>query len=132
MNNSGKFPFKSIDIREFLTMDAPDEIRIKGHRIGPEHIIEQFQLGESPNQIAQTFPGVDIRIIYAVIAHYLWYQQEVDDYIANLKKETSLAYEEWKKNRTPISRKVEALIRERRQPYPLTQEEQGDENPVLI
>ena len=67
------------DYFEFL---GPDQIRIKGHRIGIEHVIELYREGNSPEQIALCFPGLGLEEIHATITYYLHNQAEVDAYLA--------------------------------------------------
>ena len=60
-----------MQLEDYLDIQGPDVIRIKGHRIGLEHIVERYQEGYSPEQIALDFPGLSPEKIYGAIAYYL-------------------------------------------------------------
>lgn len=49
-----------IDIHNYLEVQASGAVRIKGHRIGIEHIVERYHAGYSPEDIAQDFPGLSL------------------------------------------------------------------------
>ena len=108
-------PLLPIEIAQYLDIQAPDDIRIKGRRIGLEHIIYAYNEGYSPEQIANQFSGLDLKVIYTIIAYYLHYRAEVDAYIAPLDAATETARREWKKQRSPASLRVETILEERRQ-----------------
>jgi uncharacterized protein (DUF433 family) len=65
----------------FDFLDSGD-IRIKGHRIGLEHIIKLYHEGFSPEQIARHYPGLSLEKIHATITYYLQKQEELDQYMA--------------------------------------------------
>lgn len=71
-------------LADYLEIVSPEVIRLKGHRIGLEQIIERYHLGASPEQIALDFPGVSLEMIYGTIAYYLHNRAEVDDYLSRL------------------------------------------------
>lgn len=70
-------------------------VRLKGHRIGIEHIVERYREGWSAEQIALDYPRVELKKIYAVIAYYLYNQTVVDSYVTALNAEGEAAYQEW-------------------------------------
>jgi uncharacterized protein (DUF433 family) len=80
---------------DYLEIIAPDVVRVKGHRIGLEHIVERYHLGLSPEQIALDFPGVDLATIYNIIAYYLHNQDAVDAYLARVDARAEAAYQSW-------------------------------------
>jgi hypothetical protein len=80
---------------DYLEVTADDIIRVKGHRIGLEHIVERYQAGLSPEQIALDFPGVDLTTIYNIIAYYLHNQELVDSYLTRVNARAEAAYKAW-------------------------------------
>ncbi len=108
-------PLLPIEVVQYLDIQTPDDIRIKGRRIGLEHIVYAYNEGYSPEQIANKFPGLDLKVIYTIIAYYLHYRAEVDAYIAQLDAETAAARREWAKQRSPASLRVETILKERRE-----------------
>lgn len=108
-------PLAPLRVEDYLDIQAPDVIRIKGHRIGIEHLVRYYQEGYSPEQIADTFPGLALEVVYAVLAYYLRHRAEIDAYIARLESEAETARREWAAHRSPASLQVEAILKERRE-----------------
>jgi uncharacterized protein (DUF433 family) len=102
-------------VDDYLEVVGPDIIHVKGHRIGLEHIVERYQEGYSPEQIADDFPGLELPAIYAIIAYYLHNQGAVDAYIARIDAAAEARYREWTANMPEVSRRVRAIIAQRRQ-----------------
>ena len=50
------------DYFEFLD---PDDIRIKGHRIGIDDVIDYYLQGYTPEQILEDLPSLDLEKIHA-------------------------------------------------------------------
>jgi uncharacterized protein (DUF433 family) len=84
-----------IPVTDYLEVIADDIIRVKGHRIGLEHIVERYQTGLSPEQIALDFPGVVLTAIYNSIAYYLHNQAFVEAYVARVNARADAAYHAW-------------------------------------
>ncbi|RRR65522.1 MAG: DUF433 domain-containing protein [Candidatus Viridilinea halotolerans] len=103
----------------YLDVQAEDVIRLKGHRIGLEHIVERYHEGYSPEQIALEYPGVSLEQIYGVIAYYLHHQAHVDAYIARIDAAAEAHYQTWAAAMPPISQRVRALIAQRQQEHAL-------------
>jgi uncharacterized protein (DUF433 family) len=70
--------------KDYLEFAGPDEIKIKGHRIGLEHVVDLYQDGHTAEQIAEEFPGLPREKIDATISYYLTHKAEVDAYLARL------------------------------------------------
>jgi uncharacterized protein (DUF433 family) len=67
----------------FIFLDA-DDIRVKGTRIGIEHILyEHIHNAKSPEAIAEYFPTVTLEQVYATILYYLQNRESVGQYIAD-------------------------------------------------
>lgn len=84
-----------LPVNEYLDSLGSDDVRIKGHRIGLEHIVHRYHEGYSPEQIAQDFPGLELKAIYIIIAYYLHNQGDVDAYIARLDATFKDDYQSW-------------------------------------
>jgi uncharacterized protein (DUF433 family) len=104
-----------IPVDVYLELVGPDVIRVKGHRIGLEHIVERYQEGFSPEQITLDFPGLDLPQIYGILAYYLHNQAEVDAYIARVNARAEAAYQAWASNPSPATLRVRALRARRAQ-----------------
>ena len=73
-------------LEDYFDFLGPNVIRIKGHRINLEDIVDYYREGYSPEQIAQEFPGLSLEKIYATIAYYLHNKVEVDAHMVRLAK----------------------------------------------
>jgi uncharacterized protein (DUF433 family) len=104
-----------IPVDAYLELLGPDVIRVKGHRIGLEHIVERYQEGFSPEQIMLDFPGLDLPQIYGILAYYLHNQAEVDAYIARVNARAQAAYQAWAANPSPATLRVRELRARRTQ-----------------
>ena len=108
-------------LEDYFDFLGPNEIRIKGHRIGIEHVIELYHGGYIPERIAQTFPGLSLEKIYATITYYLHNRDEIDAYLARQEAiiaEELRAYDA--REPSPVMKRMRALKAERERARPLT------------
>lgn len=108
---------RPIPMDEYLELLGPDIIRVKGHRIGLEHIVERYQEGYSPEQIALDFPGLGLQQIYGIIAYYLHNQSEVNAYLARVNSRSDAAYHQWSQRPSDATQRVRALLAQRAQSH---------------
>lgn len=70
------------DYFEFHTTPV-EHIRIKGTRIGLEHVVELYKQGMFPEQIAVNFGcPITVEQAYAAITYYLHNKDAVEEYLA--------------------------------------------------
>jgi len=94
------------DYFEFL---EPEAIRIKGHRIGIEHILAYYREGFGPEEIAQEFPGLSLDKIYATITYYLSHRTEIDAYLVRVRARDEQDYEAWAAHPSPLIQRLQAI-----------------------
>jgi uncharacterized protein (DUF433 family) len=71
-----------MQLEDYFDFLAPDDIRLKGHRIGIETVLyEYIHRHQSPEQIAQEYQ-VSLEKVYATILYYLHNQEAVSKYVA--------------------------------------------------
>ncbi|MBN3938429.1 MAG: DUF433 domain-containing protein [Nostoc sp.] len=87
------------DYFEFLD---PDDIRIKGHRIGIDNVIQYYLQGYSPEQIIEELPSLNLEKIYATLTYYLHNRVEIDAYMLRLAKWREQRYQESSANPSPL------------------------------
>lgn len=107
-----------LPMSEYLEQVEPDVVRVKGHRVGLEQIVERYIEGFSAEQIAQDFPGVELKAIYAIIAYYLHNQAEVDAYIVRGDAAAEARRQEWLAQMPALSRRMHAIIQQRQHVKP--------------
>ena len=64
-----------------LETNADGVIRVGGTRVPLDTVIEVFNTGATPEEIAQDFPVLRLDDIYAVITYYLRHRAEVETYL---------------------------------------------------
>lgn len=63
---------------------APDDIRLKGTRMGIETILYDFiHRGRRPEEIVQSYPSLTLEQVYATITYYLHNEEPVRKYLAD-------------------------------------------------
>jgi uncharacterized protein (DUF433 family) len=72
-----------MQLEDYFDFQQPDDIRVKGTRIGIETILYDFiHRARTPEQIAQTYPSLNLEQVYATILYYLHNQEVIGNYIA--------------------------------------------------
>jgi uncharacterized protein (DUF433 family) len=73
-----------MQLEDYFVFLAPDDIRIRGTRIGIEHILyEYIHNAKSPEEIVQIFQTVTLTQVYATILYYLENPEAVGQYVAD-------------------------------------------------
>ncbi|MEH2213391.1 DUF433 domain-containing protein [Nostoc sp.] len=100
------------DYFEFLD---PDDIRLKGHRIGIDNVIQYYLQGCSPEQILEELPSLNLEKIYATLTYYLHNRVEIDAYMLRLAKWREQRYQESLANPSPLMQRLRVLKAQREQ-----------------
>ncbi len=106
----------TILLEDYFDFLSPDAIRIKGHRIGLEHVLEFYLDGYSAEEILREFPTLNLEKIHATLTYYWAHKAEVDDYLRRGREMAERAYQEWAANPSPVVQRLRAL-REQRAGY---------------
>jgi uncharacterized protein (DUF433 family) len=73
-----------MQLEDYFLFLRDDDIRIKGHRIGIEHVLyEYIHRAQTPEEIQQRFPTPTLEEVYATILYYLHNREKVDKYLAD-------------------------------------------------
>jgi uncharacterized protein (DUF433 family) len=94
------------DYFEFL---SDDDIRIKGHRLGIDTVLEPFLSGFAPETIAQDYPELGLEKIYATITYYFYKQPEIDVYLQRLDSWRQQRYQQSLQNPSSMAERMRAL-----------------------
>ena len=70
-----------------LATDPSGVIRIAGTRVTLDTVVEVYESGSRPEEIAQHYPSLDVADVYAVITYYLRHRDEVNEYLARRRSE---------------------------------------------
>ena len=69
-------------LEDYFDVLAPEDIRIKGTRIGIETVLYDYiHRSRTPEQIASSYPTLTLEQVYATILHYLRNREAVDAYV---------------------------------------------------
>lgn len=72
-----------MQLEDYFDFLEPDDIRIKGHRIGIESVLyEYIHRAQTPEEIVESFPTLRLEDIYATILYYQHNKTEVEAYLA--------------------------------------------------
>ena len=100
-------------LKEYFEFVGPDDIRIKGHRIGIDDVLYYYLEGYTPEEIAAQLPTLSLEEIYATITYYLQNRGELDAYLARLAAWREERYQEWATNPPQVVRRLRAMKAER-------------------
>ena len=64
-------------------------IRIGSSRVTLDSVINEYKLGATAEQIAYSFPSLQLSDIYLTIAYYLLHKNEIEAYLAEQEKEAN-------------------------------------------
>ena len=66
---------------------APDGVvRVGGTRVTLDTVVTAFEEGATAEEIVQQYPALALADTYAAIAYYLRHRSEVEDYLAQRRK----------------------------------------------
>lgn len=92
-----------INLESYFDILAPDDIRIKGARIGIESVLYEYvHRGQTPEAIAARFPSLTLEQVYATILWYLHDRKRLTDYLADWLAFSSTAREHQERNPPPV------------------------------
>jgi uncharacterized protein (DUF433 family) len=104
---------------------SPDDIRIKGTRLGIETVLDDYLGGAGPEEIAARYRTLTLEQVYATITYYLHKREEIDKYLERWRAYTEAAWQEQQRSppefvrelRERIQRKREMVVAERGPDY---------------
>ncbi|MFO1433194.1 MAG: DUF433 domain-containing protein [Candidatus Competibacteraceae bacterium] len=98
------------DYFDFLT---PDDIRLKGHRIGIDNVLDYYLEGYTPEEIVANLPTLSLEQVHATITFYLHNRAEMGAYLSRLAAWREQHYQEWAANPSPLVQRLRRLKAER-------------------
>ncbi len=84
-----------MQLEDYFEQVGPDAIRIKGHRVGIEHLLHYYLDGYTVEEIHQLYPEIGLEPIHATILYYLQNRANVDAYRARLAAQAQTAAQTW-------------------------------------
>ena len=74
-----------MELKDYFNFNSEIDIRIKGHRISIQHVLNQYRQGKGTDELLHRFPTLSMEEIYATILYYLANKEEVEAYLAREK-----------------------------------------------
>jgi len=98
-----------MELEGYFDFLAPDDIRIKGTRVGIETVLDDYLSGASPEEIAARYRTLTLEQVSATITYYLSHRQEVDLYLEHWRTYSEAAWQEQQRNPSPVTRRLREL-----------------------
>jgi uncharacterized protein (DUF433 family) len=96
-----------MQLEDYFERLAEDDIRIKGTRIGIEHILYQYiHRAQTPEAIAEQFRTVTLEQVYGTILYYLQNQEAINAYLTDWLAWSHQMREEQQNNPPPFIEKL--------------------------
>ena len=106
-----------MQLEEYFEIFEPDDIRIKGHRIGIEDVIKYHLAGYTSQQILEHLPTLNLEKIYATLTYYYQNKPQIDAYIQRLNNWQEEQYQQWLNTEpSPLIQRLRQLKAEWQQP----------------
>ncbi|MBW4547850.1 MAG: DUF433 domain-containing protein [Symplocastrum torsivum CPER-KK1] len=102
-----------MQLEDYFDFLSPDDIRLKGHRIGIDNVLDYYLEGYSPEEIAANLPTLSLEQIYGTITYYLHNQADIDAYLLRLARWREQRYQESLVNPSPLAQRIIAKKQER-------------------
>lgn len=100
-------------LEDYFDVQRPDDIRLRGSRIGIEAVLYEYVYRvQSPEAIQQTFPSLTLDQVYATILYYLRDKPRLDQYLADWLEFGRQAREEQRRNPPPAVARLRRLKEE--------------------
>jgi uncharacterized protein (DUF433 family) len=97
-------------LEDYFDFPGLDVIRLKGHRLGIEDILELYNAGYTPEQIVLEYPDLNLEQIHATITYYWRNQKDVEAYLLRLEKQVTASIEKESLKEAPdVIKRIRAL-----------------------
>jgi uncharacterized protein (DUF433 family) len=97
-----------MQLENYFEFIAPNDIRLKGHRIGIETILYEYLFkAKTPEEIRATYHTLKLEEVYATILYYLENKKNLDQYMESWLDWGHQQREKQRLNPTPIIQKLQ-------------------------
>ena len=100
-------------IEHYFDFLSDDDIRIAGTRVGIETVLYDYiYCSRTAEQIADTYPSINLEQVYATILYYLQNRERVEAYIADWIAHGEWMRREQEKNPAPATLRLRRIAAE--------------------
>jgi uncharacterized protein (DUF433 family) len=104
----------TMQLEQYFDFLAPDDIRVKGTRVGIETILYDYiYRSRSPEDIVAQYPSLTLEQVHATITYYLHNKEEVTAYLVNWLENANRRWEEQNRNPSPAIQRLRRIAAER-------------------
>ncbi len=101
-------------LEDYFNFLAPNDIRLKGTRVGIETILYDFiHRSRTPEEIASDYPSLTLEQVYATITYYLHNKEAVTAYLVEWLEHARRMREEQERNPSPAILRLRRIKAER-------------------
>ncbi|MEH2284658.1 MAG: DUF433 domain-containing protein [Nostoc sp.] len=83
-----------MQLEDYFDFLSADDIRLKGHRIGIDNVLDYYLEGYTPEEIAANLPSLSLEQIHATITYYLHNRTNIEAYLSRLATWREQRYQE--------------------------------------
>src|SRR2546426_7756698 len=102
-----------MELESYFDFLSPEEIRIKGTRIGIETVLEDYLEGASPEEIRVRYRPLTLEQVYAALLYYFRNQAQMDAYLQAGRACMEQSWQEWRQHPSPAITRLRALKAQR-------------------
>ena len=103
-----------MQLEQYFDFFAPDDIRVKGTRVGIETILYDYiYRSRSPEDIVAQYPSLTLEQVHATITYYLHNKEKVTTYLVNWLENANRRWEEQNRNPSPAIQRLRRVAAER-------------------
>ncbi len=100
-----------MQLEDYFDFQAPNDIRIKGSRIGIESVLYEFiHNAKTPEEIDAQFWSINLEQVYATILYYLHNKEAVHQYVTDWIEYGERMRAEQEKNPDPVILRLRTLF----------------------
>lgn len=103
-----------MQLEEYFNFLAPNDIRIKGTRVGIETVLYDYiHRSRTPEEIVAEYPSLTLEQVHATITYYLHNKEQVTAYLVNWLETADQRWEEQNRNPSPAIQRLRRIAAER-------------------
>jgi len=105
-----------MELESYFDFLSPEDIRIRGTRVGIETVLDDYLEGASPEEIAARYRTLTLEQVYATLLYYFRNRKEIDQYLEGWRAYAEAAWQEQQRNPPPVVRRLRELKARRQSP----------------
>src|SRR5690242_5488030 len=78
-----------------LHVDEQSIVRVGGTRLTLDSVLAAYKAGATAEEVSQSFLGLSLADVYAILTYYHRYQVEVEQYLADEQQAAEAAWREY-------------------------------------